>query len=114
MKHIMKLKPTPFSLIENGTKTIELRLYDEKRRRIHIGDIIEFIHTENSDKVVEAKVMDLYLFDSFETLFDKLPLLDCGYTEDNIGDASPDDMNQYYSKERQMQYGVVGIKIEVL
>lgn len=31
MKHNMKLNNEPFELIENGSKKIELRLYDEKR-----------------------------------------------------------------------------------
>ena len=32
MTHEMRLHDEPFNLIKNGTKTIELRLYDEKRR----------------------------------------------------------------------------------
>ena len=43
-----------------------------------------------------------------------LPLLKCGYTEETITNASPDDMNQYYSIEKQSKYGVVGIEIELL
>ena len=31
MKHKMSLRDIPFNSIKNGTKTIELRLYDEKR-----------------------------------------------------------------------------------
>ena len=46
VKHIMQLAPSPFNMIKDGTKTIELCLYDEKRRMIHEGDIIEFINTE--------------------------------------------------------------------
>ena len=40
MKHFMRLKIKPFSSIWNGEKTIELRLLDEKRRKIKAGDII--------------------------------------------------------------------------
>ena len=43
-----------------------------------------------------------------------LPLLKCGYTEKDIATASPDDMDFYYSKEKQEKYGVVGIEVEVL
>ena len=32
MLHTMKLKKEPFEKIKNGSKTIELRLYDEKRQ----------------------------------------------------------------------------------
>ena len=42
MLHKMKLKESPFERIKNGTKTVEFRLYDEKRRKIKIGDQIEF------------------------------------------------------------------------
>ena len=31
-----------FEKIEKGEKTIELRLFDEKRRTVRTGDIIEF------------------------------------------------------------------------
>ena len=38
----MKLQEDPFERIKNGTKTVEFRLYDEKRQTIQIGDEIEF------------------------------------------------------------------------
>ena len=31
-QHQMSLKPLPFELIKEGYKTIELRLYDDKRK----------------------------------------------------------------------------------
>ena len=37
----MKLNKEPFNKIEKGTKTIELRLYDEKRSLVKENDIIE-------------------------------------------------------------------------
>lgn len=59
-------------------------------------------------------VDDLYRFDSFEELYKNLPLLECGYTEEDIDSASPKDMELYYSKEEQEQYGVVGIKVSLI
>lgn len=41
MKHEMKLQPKYFEYILNGTKRIEIRLNDEKRQLINIGDEIE-------------------------------------------------------------------------
>ena len=35
--HEMRLDPAPFRMIKRGEKTIELRLYDEKRRKIAVG-----------------------------------------------------------------------------
>ena len=48
MRHTMKLKEDPFERMKNGTKTIEFRLYDEKRRKIKVGDEIEFFKLPKS------------------------------------------------------------------
>ena len=109
-KHQMQLQPEPFDMIKSGEKTIELRLYDEKRRKIRIGDEIVFTNTENGETLT-VRVLDLAVFDSFEDLYKTLPLLRCGYTEQDIASASPDDMDVYYPKEKQKEYGVVGITI---
>lgn len=109
----MNLTPSPLEMIRDGKKTIELRLYDEKRKKIAIGDSIVFVNTEDPKDTLSVNVVDLYVFDTFDELYKKLPLLDCGYTEDDIKTASPDDMEKYYSKEKQKQYGVVGIKISL-
>ena len=50
MTHSMQLTPSPFQMIKEGTKTIELRLFDEKRRKIQTGDIIEFSNTDLLNK----------------------------------------------------------------
>ena len=42
MKYIMKLNPKYFEYMKNGTKRVEVRLNDEKRRCIQIGDEIIF------------------------------------------------------------------------
>ena len=108
----MKLKEFPFSMIESGKKTIELRLYDEKRQQISIGDEIEFSCVTNPDLRLFRRVIALHTFDSFAELYKTLPLLKCGYTEQTLPTASPFDMEQYYSKEEQTMFGVVGIEME--
>lgn len=113
-KHYMNLTPEPLELIRSGRKTIELRLYDEKRKAIRVGDTITFTNTEDQEDTLTVSVEDLYLFDSFEELYKELPLIECGYTEDDIDTASPSDMDIYYPKEKQAQYGVVGIKVKVI
>lgn len=63
---------------------------------------------------MDVVVENLFVFNSFDELYKNLPLLECGYTENDVSMASPDDMNQYYSKEEQKEYGVVGIKIRLI
>ena len=113
-EHVMNLTPAPMQEIRTGNKTIELRLNDEKRKQISVGDTIKFINTEDSNDTLGVKVVDLFLFSSFAELYDNLPLLNCGYNEDNINTASPEDMEMYYSREKQNKYGVVGIEISLL
>ena len=109
----MRLNPQPFSMIESGEKTIELRLYDEKRQKICVGDRIRFIHTEGAEKQLVCAVKNMHVFPSFEALYAYLPLRKCGYTEETLPFADPKDMEAYYSKSEQEKYGVVGIEIEV-
>lgn len=114
MKHVMKLRSAPFSMIKSGKKTIELRLYDEKRQRISVGDEIEFISMAEESQSLHCRVEKLHIFDSFSSLYQQLPLLQCGYTEKDIKAASPSDMESYYSKVEQARYGVVGIEIKLI
>ncbi len=55
-------------MIKSGSKTIELRLYDEKRREIQVGDTILFTNTENGEHL-SVRVLALSVFDSFEELY---------------------------------------------
>ncbi len=114
MRHYMKLDPKPFNMIKNGEKRIELRLNDEKRCIIKIGDEIEFTNTDNNSLKLLTKVIEIHKFSSFDELYKNLPLMKCGYTADDIKTAKPEDMDCYYSKEKQNKYGVVGIEIETL
>ena len=114
MKHTMQLRPEPFGKIKSGKKTIELRLYDEKRQQIQVGDTICFVNTEDETDTITAMVEHLFVFASFEELYRSLPLTKCGYEESELPAASPRDMEQYYSKEKQGQYGVVGIQIHIV
>lgn len=112
MIHHMKLGPHPFEMIKSGRKTFELRLNDAKRQSISIGDTIEFLNLQNKREKIRVRVTALHPFSAFDDLYAELPLMKCGYTEENIANASPTDMEQYYSKEEQAKYGVVAIEIE--
>lgn len=111
MKHEMRLNNVPYTKIKNGTKTIELRLNDEKRQLLKINDLIEFTNLETSDKIL-VEVEDLYYYPSFEELYRHFDKVSLGYDENE--EANPKDMERYYSKEEQEKYGVLGIKIRLL
>lgn len=108
--HHMKLHSSPFEMIKSGEKTIELRLFDEKRQKIKVGDKIIFTNTVTGETLTRI-VAKLHCFDSFDALYKSLPLLQCGYTPEDIDRAHPADMEQYYSLKEQQKYGVVGIEL---
>ena len=84
----MRLNPAPFGLIRDGKKTIELRLYDEKRRKLQIGDGILFENTD-APELLLVRVTGLRVFASFDDLYQALPLEACGYTQADIAAATP-------------------------
>lgn len=108
--HEMNLNADPFEKIKAGEKTIELRLYDEKRQKIQVGDKIIFTNTVTGERLCKT-VVKLHRFDSFAALYEELDLLQCGYTAEDIVDAKPSDMEAYYSAEEQAKHGVVGIEL---
>ena len=109
----MRLHNSPFKLIKNGTKTIELRLNDEKRQLIKIGDVIEFKKEPDLNDSFKAKVVGLLRYASFEDMFkdfDISILADKSMKKKELINV----LEQFYTKEKQMQYGVWGIRIELL
>ncbi len=111
--HKMRLFPEPFDRMKNGSKTVELRLNDEKRRLLRVGDRIEFTNTQNGEKL-SVKIIGLHKFPTFKELYDKLDPIECGYTHENVKNASPADMDEFYSPEKQLQYGVLAIRVAVI
>ncbi len=111
MVHKMKLQGGPFQAIKSKNKDIEMRLFDEKRQKIKVGDIIEFENAETGERL-QAKVIELHIFDSFHSLYKAFDKKRLGYLEGEK--ASPNDMEKYYPVCEISKYGVVGIEIKLL
>lgn len=111
MTHFMKLKNEPFMSIKNGLKTIEMRLFDEKRKQIKVGDTIEFTNIVSLEKL-KVKVIALHKFKNFEELYSHFNKTQLGYKQTE--NASPNDMNQYYTNDDIEKYGVLGIEIKTI
>lgn len=108
MKHTMKLLEKPFNNIKNGTKTVEFRLYDEKRKQIKVGDIIEFYLLPELKEKIVTEVLELYIEERFKNLFEKL------YNNPEEIENKVQGMYKIYSPEKEKEYGVLGIKIKLL
>lgn len=111
MIHEMRLDPKPFELIKSGKKTVELRLYDEKRQRLNKGDDIIFINNADENEKIAVTVKELHIYTSFSELFTVIDPKLCGYAPDTTVDTAIKEMRKYYSEELESSYGVIGIKI---
>jgi ASC-1-like (ASCH) protein len=107
----MGLRPEPFEKIKEGTKTIELRLWDEKRRKINVGDIIEFTDTEDASSKIKVTVKSLNKAGSFSELLDRFPIESFGGENK---EQLLDRLRDYYSEQEEKELGVVGIEIALI
>ena len=111
MEHILKLQPKYYDYINKGTKRIELRLYDEKRQKINIGDTIVFEKEPELEITMKVKVIGLLRYNTFDDLFENFDiemLADKSMTKQELLNV----LEEFYTPEKQKQYGIVGIQIE--
>ena len=109
--HEMKLYPAPFDLIKSGRKTVEMRLNDEKRRHIKIGDCIRFVNVGTGEKLV-ALVIGREEYPTFYELYREYDKISIGYGENEVPD--PSDMLEYYTEENIEKYGALALIIELV
>lgn len=110
--HNMKLMTKYFDYIKFGSKRIELRLNDEKRKNIKIGDEIIFKELVDNPRYLRTRVIDLYHENNFNNLIEKYDIelfVDKYATKEELIKI----LNDIYQKEEQEKYGVVGIRIEL-
>ncbi len=110
MLHKMNLWDDSFRAIKDRTKTIEMRLCDEKRSKICVGDMIEFTNTKTNE-VCECVVSNLYKYENFDALYQHHNKIAIGYAEHETAD--PNDMLAYYRACDIEKYGALGIEIIV-
>lgn len=109
--HEMNLQSKYFDFIKDGTKRIELRLYDGKRRSIQLEDIIEFAKFD--DEKFKAEVVGLLRYNSFADLFEDFDisiLADSSMTKQELLEV----LGEFYSEEKQAEFGVIGIRIKLI
>lgn len=70
-EHEMTLSEPWFSLIKNNIKTIEGRIYDEKRKQINVGDTIKFYNKDKSDYLTKLISRIIIYYPCVDNTFDK-------------------------------------------
>ncbi len=97
-----------FEIVKNGTKDIEVRINDEKRRKLHIGDTLIFLKRPLEDEQIKATVTNLEYYANFEELINQCEMKRI-YLEGYTREMYLKEMARFYTEEEQKENGVVAI-----
>lgn len=89
-----------FEVVKNSTKRVEVRLYDEKRRKMKIGDELIFLKRPLMNERINTKIVGLKVYNNFQELVSNYDISELYFSS--------------FSKEEQEKYGVVAIEFEVM
>ena len=105
----MSVRHKYFELIKSGQKDIELRAYDEKRRKVKIGDKFQLFDAENPNQYIICEVLNMHVAPDFESLFKKLDIKRSGFKD--IAELM-DTITKFVSREELAREQVVGMEIK--
>ncbi len=105
----MSVRHKYFELIKSGQKDIELRAYDEKRKKVKIGDKFQLLDAENPDQSIICEVLNMHVAPDFESLFKKIDIKRSGFKD--IAELM-DTITKFVSREELAREQVVGMEIK--
>lgn len=109
--HEMRLQAEPYAKIARGEKTVEMRLNDEKRRLLRVGDHIRFVPMQGEGALL-TRIVALKDFPDFAALYAACDHRTLGYAPDEPCD--PSDMARYYAPDEIARYGTLAITVELI
>jgi len=112
--HSMKLNPLPFQRIKKGSKKIEIRLFDEKRQKLKVGEKIEFSNLENMEEKIIVEILNLKKFKSFKSLIINTPMKKFGYPENYDIQKFLNSIYSIYTKKQEDMHSVLAIEIKLI
>lgn len=107
----MHLNHQPFLAMKNGTKKIEIRLNDNKRSKLKVGDKITFTDLETKQELITT-VLKLEVFPTFKDLFQKYSGSIIGSPEEETVAELDRENTEIYSREKEKKFGALAIEIE--
>lgn len=103
---VQHIENAAFCAIRDGIKKMEIRLNDLKRQRIKLGQRVKFVNREAESQILFGRVAGLSRFRSFEDLYLVLG--------DRIKDYEREILERVYSKEKELEYGILVIHFELI
>ena len=111
MVHQMALFEEYFDSIKKGKKKVEVRLNDAKRRKIKVGDLIEFIMVPNQTETLTVQVTELRTYNTFREMYQDISFkdFDCeGWTMEDMIEGT----YEIYTSEQETEWGTLAITIK--
>ena len=105
----MSVRHKYFELIKSGQKDIELRAYDEKRKKMKSGDKFLLFDAENPNEYIICEVLNMHIAPDFESLFKKIDIKRSGFKD--IAELM-DTITKFVPREELAREQVVGIEIK--
>ncbi|PYZ97491.1 hypothetical protein CR205_02525 [Alteribacter lacisalsi] len=112
MKHQMGLYEETFHSMAAGRKSVEVRLNDEKRRRIKAGDEVVFTRVPGGEQLTVV-VENAVVYPTFRAMFEAIPAeaFDAaGWTIDEMVES----MYEIYPPEREREWGTVALYVRLV
>lgn len=121
----MSIEDDLFEKIKVGSKTVEMRIFDDKSKQVDIGDYIEFVKKSDDHERVIRRVKDLHPWESFQKAFESVSFQNkkrivglrfsprqLGAPENSTLKSLIEWMYQYYDKKQEEKYGVIAFTLE--
>ena len=110
---IVHLDEDIFENVKHGTKNVEVRVNDEKRRKLKVGDKITFLKRPNDIESIDAIVEDLKYYTNFNELVEDYKIEEL-YKEGFSKEEFLTLLKRFYSDEEINKYGTVAIKFKIM
>ncbi len=113
--HSMQLDTIYFDYILNGDKEYETRVFDEKRKKLRLLDVVKFSDKE-SDRTFKAIIIELSWFSNFKDAISEVGirkvLPNARSLEDGVSTYENFDGGNY--KKNAEKFGVLRMKFSLL
>ncbi len=110
---IMGLNHSQFLLMQQGDKSVEIRLND--RKRSFLKDLFKKGITDlKTDKKIEVIVKKIYKFKTFCELYKSFTSTEVGSATNDSLEKMVNDTYKIYSPAQERNFGVLAIRIRLI
>ena len=110
---IIHLDEDIFANVKYGTKNVEVRVNDEKRRKLKVGDKITFLKRPDETESIDAIIEGLAYYKNFNDLVEDYTIEELyskGYSKEEFLSL----LKRFYSNDEIDKYGTVAIKFKIV